>query len=83
MTSTSIDDFIDRLAAVEMPPGCNNFFDHSVPGNALRRQNLAAYLGDMLDRAPKGAPAGGGARLPGHEDYRCSVHQPHHVPGPS
>ncbi|MFP3459679.1 uracil-DNA glycosylase [Arthrobacter globiformis] len=53
MGSSSIEDFIARLAAVETPPGCTNFFDHSVPANALRRQNLAAYLGDMLDRAPK------------------------------
>ena len=52
MTS-SIEDFVNRLGAVETPPGCNNFFDHSVPANALRRRNLAAYLGDMLDRAPR------------------------------
>ncbi|MGN7252296.1 uracil-DNA glycosylase [Arthrobacter sp. SAFR-014] len=53
MTSSLIEDFIDRLGAVKTPPGCNNFFDHSVPANAVRRQNLAAYLGDMLDRAPR------------------------------
>lgn len=53
MTSPLIDGFIDRLAAVETGPGCNNFFDHSVPANALRRENLAVYLGNMLDRAPK------------------------------
>ena len=53
MTSSSFDAFIDRLAAVETPPGCNNFFDHSAPANALRRQNLAAYFGEMLHRAPK------------------------------
>jgi uracil-DNA glycosylase len=53
MTSSSIEDFIARLAAAKTGPGCNNFFDHSVPANALRRQNLAAYLSDMLDRAPK------------------------------
>jgi uracil-DNA glycosylase len=52
MPPSSFDAFIDRLAAVETPPGCNNFFDHSVPANALRRQNLAAYFGEMLQRAP-------------------------------
>jgi uracil-DNA glycosylase len=53
MTASSIGAFIDRLAAVRTSPGCNNFFDHSVPGNALRRQNLAVYLAEMLDRSPK------------------------------
>lgn len=53
MGKSSIEDFIARLAAAETGPGCNNFFDHSDPANTLRRQNLAAYLGDMLDRAPK------------------------------
>ena len=49
----SVEEFISRLAAVESTPGRNNFFDHSVPANALRRHNLAAYLGEMLERAPK------------------------------
>ena len=53
MTSSSIDGFVDRLAAVETGPGCNNFFDHTVPGNAQRRRNLEIYLQEMLDRAPK------------------------------
>ncbi|MFE4545640.1 uracil-DNA glycosylase [Arthrobacter sp. NPDC056727] len=53
MASPSIEDFISRLAAVESTPGRTNFFDHSAPANALRRHNLAAYLGDMLERAPK------------------------------
>jgi len=53
MASPSIDDFISRLAAVDSTPGRTNFFDHSVAANALRRHNLAAYLGDMLERAPK------------------------------
>jgi uracil-DNA glycosylase len=52
MTSSFIEGFIDRLAAVETGPGCNNFFDHTVPGNALRRRNLAIYLREMLDRSP-------------------------------
>ena len=52
MTS-SIDSFVDRLAAVATGPGCNNFFDHSIPGNAQRRRNLEIYLGEMRDRAPK------------------------------
>ena len=53
MTSSSIDGFVDRLAAVATGPGCNNFFDHAVPGNAHRRRNLATYLREMQVRAPK------------------------------
>ncbi len=34
-------------------PGRNNFFDHSVPENALRRRNLELYLKELLDRSPK------------------------------
>ena len=53
MTSSSIEGFVDRLAAVQTGPGCNNFFDHTVPGNSQRRRNLATYLREMLDRSPK------------------------------
>ena len=53
MTVSSIDGFVDRLAAVETGPGCNNFFDHTEPGNAQRRRNLELYLREMQDRAPK------------------------------
>ena len=53
MTSSSIEDFVDRLASVETGPGCNNFFDHAAPENAQRRRNLAIYLQEMLDRSPK------------------------------
>ncbi|MDN4645288.1 uracil-DNA glycosylase [Arthrobacter sp. PsM3] len=53
MTSSFIEGFIDRLAAVETGPACNNFFDHTVPGNSLRQRNLAIYLREMLDRSPK------------------------------
>src|SRR6476469_4184609 len=70
MGTSSVEDFIARLAGAETGPGCSNFFDHSVPANALRRQNLAAYLSDMLDRAPKGllvgeAPGFRGMRITG------------------
>ena len=44
---------MERLAAVETGPACNNFFDHSVPENELRRRNLEVYLQEMLDRRPK------------------------------
>ena len=47
MTSSAIDGFVDTLAAVETGPSCNNFFDHSVPGNAQRRLNLAIYLREV------------------------------------
>lgn len=52
MTASSIKAFVDRLAAVATGPGCNNFFDHTVPGNAQRRRNLELYLQEMLDRRP-------------------------------
>jgi hypothetical protein len=53
MTARSASTFVDRLAAVETGPGCNNFFDHAVRGNAQRRRNLGIYLQEMLDRSPK------------------------------
>ena len=53
MSTSSIDAFVDRLAAVATPPGCNNFFDHTIPANAKRRRNLGLYLQEMLDRSPK------------------------------
>jgi len=48
----SVSDFVERLAAVPTVPGRNNFFDHSVPGNAGRRRNLELYLEEMLERSP-------------------------------
>ena len=53
MTSSSIEDFVDRLASVDTGPACANFFDYSEPSNALRRRNLATYLQEMRDRSPK------------------------------
>jgi hypothetical protein len=53
MTPSFITAFVRRLAAVETGPGVANFFDHTVPANALRRRNLEIYLQDMLDRSPK------------------------------
>ncbi|KRE79294.1 uracil-DNA glycosylase [Arthrobacter sp. Soil763] len=53
MISSSIVDFVDRLASVQTGPGCANFFDHSVPANELRRQNLALYLQEVRERSPK------------------------------
>lgn len=53
MTSSAIDGFIERLAAVATGPGCTNFFDYAEPENAQRRRNLAVYLQEMLDRSPK------------------------------
>jgi uracil-DNA glycosylase len=51
--TASVKDFVERLAAVPTVPGRNNFFHHSVPGNAERRRNLELYLEEMLDRSPK------------------------------
>jgi uracil-DNA glycosylase len=50
--TASLHDFVQRLAAVETGPACNNFFSHAVPENALRRQNLVIYLQEMLDLRP-------------------------------
>ncbi|TPV48159.1 hypothetical protein FJ661_19025 [Pseudarthrobacter phenanthrenivorans] len=49
----AVSGFVERLAAVPTVPGRNNFLDHTVPDNALRRHNLELYLHEMLDRAPK------------------------------
>ncbi|ADX74441.1 hypothetical protein Asphe3_33360 [Pseudarthrobacter phenanthrenivorans Sphe3] len=49
----AVSGFVERLAAVPTVPGRNNFLDHTVPDNALRRRNLELYLQEMLDRAPK------------------------------
>ncbi|VXC06149.1 Uracil DNA glycosylase superfamily protein [Arthrobacter sp. 9AX] len=51
--TAAVSDFVERLAAVPTVPGRNNFFDHSVPGNAVRRRNLELYFGELLDRSPK------------------------------
>ena len=69
MTSSSIDGFVDRLAAVETGPGCNNFFDHTVPGNAQRRRNLTIYLREMQDRDPKVLLVG---EAPGYRGMRIT-----------
>jgi uracil-DNA glycosylase len=53
MTSSPVDGFVDRLAAVATGPGCNNFFDHATAANAQRRRNLRNYLQEMLDRSPR------------------------------
>lgn len=53
MTATSVRAFVEQLAAVPTVAGRTNFFDHSHPGNALRRRNLELYLSEMLDRSPK------------------------------
>ncbi|MFX1821717.1 uracil-DNA glycosylase [Pseudarthrobacter sp. CC4] len=53
MKAPSAGGFVERLAAVPTVPGRNNFFDHSVPENAVRRRNLELYLEEMRDRSPK------------------------------
>ena len=50
--TASVHDFVERLAAVETGAAANNFFNHSVPANELRRRNLEIYLQEMLDRRP-------------------------------
>ena len=48
----SVDAFIGALAAVEPGADSTNFFDHTVPENALRRNNLKLYLQEMMERRP-------------------------------
>jgi uracil-DNA glycosylase len=48
----SVDAFIEGLAAVPAGPAVTNFYDHTVPENALRRDNLRRYLAQMLERSP-------------------------------
>jgi uracil-DNA glycosylase len=62
--------FVDWLAAADTGPACTNFFDHSAPENARRRENLGIYLTEMLDRSPRvllvgEAPGFRGMRLTG------------------
>lgn len=52
MTASLVKDYVERLPAVPTVQGRYNFFDHSVPENALRRHNLELYLEEMLDRSP-------------------------------
>jgi uracil-DNA glycosylase len=51
--TAAVSTFVERLSAVPSGPGLNNFLDHSVPGNAVRRRTLGLYLQAMLDRSPK------------------------------
>ncbi|MEO5993032.1 MAG: uracil-DNA glycosylase [Arthrobacter sp.] len=83
MAPSAIEDFVARLASVETGPGCANFFDHSIPANALRRRNLAMYLREMLDRSPKvllvgEAPGFRGMKLTGVPfTSRTTLQNPH------
>lgn len=52
MSAPAIAAFVERLAAVDVGAAATNFFNHSVPANALRRNNLEIYLQEMLDRRP-------------------------------
>ena len=52
MSAHAITGFVERLAAVDTGAAANNFFNHSVPANALRRSNLEIYLQEMLERRP-------------------------------
>jgi hypothetical protein len=51
--TSSVNAFVERLAAVPTVEGRTNFFDQGHPGNAVRRRNLELYLSEMLDRSPK------------------------------
>ena len=45
--------FVEQLAVVDTGAAANNFFNHAVQENALRRHNLQLYLQEMLERRPK------------------------------
>ncbi|WP_411374336.1 uracil-DNA glycosylase [Arthrobacter sp. MPF02] len=51
--ASNINAFIEQLAAVAPGPAWTNFFDHRVPANAQRRDNLGLYLTQMLERRPE------------------------------
>lgn len=52
MTQGSVHAFVERLATSPVGPNSVNQFDHSRPGNAMRRRNLALYLEQLADRRP-------------------------------
>lgn len=54
---------------MELGPACNNFFNHAVPENALRRHNLELYLQEMLDRRPRMLLVG---EAPGYRGMRIT-----------
>ncbi|WP_426226450.1 uracil-DNA glycosylase [Pseudarthrobacter sp. DSP2-3-2b1] len=53
MTESSVNAFVERLAAAPSAPGRTNFFERTAPENAVRRRNLEIYLQEMLGRSPK------------------------------
>ncbi|MET4591684.1 uracil-DNA glycosylase [Arthrobacter sp. 754] len=53
MAASSVRALTERLSAAPSAHGRTNFFDDTIPGNAVRRRNLEIYLQEMLDRSPK------------------------------
>ena len=53
MPHHDIERFIADLADTEAPRHAINPWDHSLPGNAIRRANLVSYLAAMRERAPR------------------------------
>ncbi|WP_307040831.1 uracil-DNA glycosylase [Agromyces ramosus] len=52
MARDSIDGFVERLATSGGGPNSVNPFDHSRPGNTIRRRNLRRYLEQLADHRP-------------------------------
>lgn len=52
MVQDAIDAFVERLAKSPAGPNSVNPFDHSDRDNAIRRRNLALYLGQLAERRP-------------------------------
>jgi len=70
MAPDAIDAFVGRLATSPAGPNSVNEFDHSRPGNAIRRRNLELYLEQLADHRPKTlllgeAPSYRGMRITG------------------
>jgi len=70
MALQAIDAFVERLAESPAGPNSVNEFDHSRPGNAIRRRNLELYLEQLADHRPKTlllgeAPSYRGMRITG------------------
>ncbi len=52
MAQGSVAAFVERLATSPAGPNSANQFDHSRPGNAIRRRNLERYLDQLADHRP-------------------------------
>jgi hypothetical protein len=78
MAADAIGAFVGRLASSPAGPNSVNEFDHSRPGNAIRRRNLELYLEQLADRRPTTlllgeAPSYRGMRITGVPFANASI----------